>query len=161
MKIPTAVGDGYGFESVVCGCSFLTVDPRHRRHSRRVKLQDALRYVVRVQREFGFDPMKPKTKPMQSIYSRIRSRLRLAGCKESLEFFVGVGTCIDCLGIDCFFRCGKGIVTIDLYSGAQKGKSGKVRADIVLKRSDFVANRHYQLGDRIAGMLLESSTRVG
>ena len=159
MNVKSPPGDGYGWEKVSCGCSYVTVDPKHRRQGR-MNIHDAIRYVIRVQHLFGFDPTRPRNKPMRSIYNRIQSRLRLAGCKEKLEFFVGIGTCLDCLGVDVFFRCGKRFVTADLYAGLRKRKGGKVRADIVLSRSDFITNKHYQIGDRIAQMLLCPPTEV-
>ena len=157
MKVFCKPGDGAGFERETCFVSYIEVDPRHRRQ-RRVRLEDAIRYVIKIQHKFGFDPKRPRSRLMKSVFERVQSRLSLAGCKETLQFFVGVGTCIDCLGIDCFFRCGKRIVTIDLYSGLRKSKSGKIRADVVMGRLDFITNRHYQIGDKIAEMLLVQKT---
>ncbi len=154
MKVESAPGDGYGFEVEVCGCSFLQTDPKHRRHQRRIGFQDALRHVVAIQRKLGCNPCRPKTKLAKAMFDRITSRLRLAGNKEPLKFFVCVGTHMDCLGVDCFFRCGNRLVTIDLYSGQMKKKSGQVRADIILRRSDFLSNDYYRVADKIAEMLL-------
>lgn len=153
MKVNSLPSDGYGFEVEVCGCSFVQTDPKHRRR-RKIKFQDALRHVVAIQRKLGCNPSCPKTKLAKAMFDRIASRLRLAGHKETLKFFVCVGTHMDCLGVDCFFRCGNRLVTIDLYSGQMKRKSGRVRADIVLKRTDFLNNSYYKVADKIAEMLL-------
>ncbi len=153
MNVNSRESDGYGFEQEVCGCAFINVDPKHRRQNG-IKFKNAVKYVIAIQRRLGCNPCRPKTRLAQAVFNRIQSRLRLAGHKEKLCFFVCVGTCMDCLGVDCFFKCGNRIVTIDLYSGRNKRKSGNVRADIVLKRADFIHDKHYQIADRIAEMLL-------
>ena len=60
---------------------------------------------------------------------------------------------MDCLGVDCFFRCGNRIVTIDLYSGRRKNKGGKIKADMVLSRQHFLKDEHYKVADEIARRL--------
>ncbi|MCX6717656.1 MAG: hypothetical protein NTU76_03215 [Candidatus Taylorbacteria bacterium] len=159
MNVFSKPGDGAAFEDETCLISYVKVDPRHRRQ-RRLKFEDAVKYVIKLQRKFGFDPRRPKSRLIKAVFERVKSRLLLADCKKELQFFVGVGTCIDCLGIDCFFRCGKEIVTVDLYSGSRKRKGGRIRADIVISRLDFITNKHYQIGDKIAEMLLCPPTEV-
>jgi hypothetical protein len=153
LKVLSEESDGYAFEAEVCGCAYIDVDPKHRRQ-RKIKFPNAIRYVMLIQQKLGCDPCRPKTKLARAVFDRIQNRLKLAGHRERLRFFVCVGTCLDCLGVDCFFKCGNRIVTVDLYSGRMKRKGGQIKADIVLRRSDFVYDHHYQVADRIAEMLL-------
>lgn len=153
MKVNSRESDGYGFEAEVCGCSYPDVEAKHRRKGK-IRFENAVKYVMIIQKKLGCDPCRPKTKLAKAVFDRIQNQLRLAGHKEKLRFFVCVGTCLDCLGVDCFFKCGNRIVTIDLYSGRLRHKGGQIRADIVLRRSDFVHDRYYQVADKIAKMLL-------
>jgi hypothetical protein len=152
VKVSSLEGDGPGFESEVTSVTSAGVDVKHRRV--RMNFENALKRVVTIQRKLGCDPRCPKNRLMRAVFNRITSRLRLAGHREELKFYACNGTCMDCLGVDCFFRCGNRIVTIDLYAGKYRTKKGGVRADLVLSRFHFLNNEHYQVADEIARRLL-------
>jgi len=148
LNVPSC--DGYGFERLFSGVSFIDV-PAIFRRQRKIKLDDAVRYVIRCQNKFGWDPRRPRTKLARAIYDRVSRKLKLLGNKEELLLCICVGTCLDCMGIDCFLKCGRKIVTIDLTI-SPKGKISP-RADVVITRQHFLDDKYYQIGDEIAVML--------
>lgn len=152
MKVKTGVSDGEGFQDEFCGCEPGTVKKKHKK--RWINFATAVTYVLFIQRKMGFDPRRPKNRLAQAVFARIVSRLRLSGHKEDLRFYVCVGTCMDCLGVDCFFRYKDKIVTIDLYAGKREEKKKYINADLVLSRAHFVHNKHYQIADEIAKKLI-------
>lgn len=155
LKVYALESDGEAFQAEFCGCSSRDIDPKHRRV--RMCFNNALKYIIIIQRKLGFDPCHPKNRLAQAVFERVHSRLRLAGHKEELKFYVCIGTCMDCLGVDCFFRCGKQIVTIDLFAGKRRTKTGRVRADLVLSRKHFLLDEHYKIADEIASKLLKAA----
>ena len=155
LKVYASESDGESFQAEFCGCSSRDIDPKHRRV--RMCFDNALKYIIIIQRKLGFDPCHPKNRLAQAVFERVHSRLRLAGHREELKFYVCIGTCMDCLGVDCFFRCGKRVVTIDLFAGKRRTKNGRIRADLVLSRKHFLLDEHYKIADEIALKLLKAA----
>ncbi len=153
MNIPIAEGDGYGFETLFLGCSYKSVDPKHRR-GKCLRFRNALRQAMVIQQQLGCDPFHPKTKLAQEIFDYIEDRLHSAGHQGTLQFFICVGTHLDRLGVDCFFRFNSRIVTIDLYSGKLGGKAKKNKADVVLSRAHFLKDEHLKVAEDIARRLI-------
>jgi hypothetical protein len=151
---------GRAFEAFLAGLPIeeierLSEELRVAKGRKRARFLKTIQDAVRLQRLAGLDPSKPKSKAMKALYNRVSSRLRLAGCKKCLGIFFGFFTSADFYGVDCFFKCGKGIVTIDFFFGTDVvDKKKRTGAEIVLTPRVFLNDEHYQLGDDIANRLL-------
>lgn len=147
MHVESSPHDGAGFEREFCGCAFSDVSPKFRRHRVR-NVRKAIRRVRMYQCLLGWDPRRPKTELACSLFRRITSRL--PNGKKELRLYIAVGTCLDLLGIDCFFEYRGRIVTVDLTTSVFKKDC---RADILLTRWHFLKNEHYNIGSHIASRL--------
>lgn len=149
MTVVSEPNDGYGFEREFCGCAVPDVDRRFR--NQRVKsIREGIERVKKWQPALDWNPRKPKTLLAQCLFRRVASRLRRG--EAELRLFIAIGTCLDHMGIDCFFEYERRVVTIDLTIRSFKPHP---RANFVLTRKDFVKNKHYQIGDLIALGLLK------
>jgi hypothetical protein len=138
--------DGYGFEREAFGIASPDVDERLR--SERVRsFTEAIQKVMRCQHFLDWNPRKPKTPLIQSLFRRVAHGLR---DHRDLRFYISVGTWLDPMGVDCFFEHQDRVVTIDLTVRPFKHD---LRADFLLSRLDFVLDCHYQLADRMAKKL--------
>jgi hypothetical protein len=146
MRVTCRPQDGYGFEREAFGIASEDVDERLR--SERVgSFTEAIQKVMRCQHFLGWNPRKPKTPLMQSLFRRVAHGVR---DHRDLRFYISVGTWLDVMGTDCFFEHHGRVVTVDLTVRPFKHD---LRADFLLSRLDFVLDCHYRLADRMARRL--------
>jgi len=146
MRVTCASQDGYGFEREFCGIASTEVDERLRSERAR-SFWVAVRKVMRCQCFLNWNPRKPSTPLSECLFRRVARGLKDPG---DLRLFISVGTCLDVMGVDCFFEHKGQIVTIDLTVRPFKGG---LRANYLLSRLDFIGDHHYRLADRMARRL--------
>jgi hypothetical protein len=147
MVVMSKPNDGYGFEREFCGCAYIDVDNRFRRH-RIPSLKEGIKKVKELQSFLDWNPRRPKTPLADCLFRRVAYRLKNG--ETNLRLFIAIGTCLDLMGVDCFFEYERRVVTIDLTVRPYKPHP---RANVVISRKDFVRNQHYHIADMIAKRL--------
>lgn len=146
-EVLTHEGDGHGFEREVMGHTVYDVDPKLRCdwvHN----LREGFERVRERQHHLNWNPRRPKTDLGWSLFHAVSSKLRRKG---DLLMFDAVGTVLDFRwGVDCWFECGNRIATVDLTVSRTKHH---FKAHFLVRRVDFLWNRHYGVGRAIARKL--------
>lgn len=139
--------DGPGFEREFSGWSFLDVDERLRAEYVHT-LRQGIKRVMGYQCFYDWDPKKPRTPLARCLFNNVASGI---GDSGDLGLFIAIGTRLDLMGIDCFFKYHRRVVTIDLTVRPFKEHP---RSDFVLSRLDFLDDEyHERLANRMARKL--------